>query len=81
MPSLESLPKDIQFEIKNAGRDLREYMSRVVGEAEEHICLTRPNNTLNKDGKVYLPVENQRKENGNSIDNLVKKEAYENPFN
>ena len=56
-------------------------MSRVVGEAEEHICLTRPNNTLNKDGKVYLPVENQRKENGNSIDNLVKKEAYENPFN
>ena len=94
MPPLETLPKDIQFEIKNAGRDIKEYMCNVVGEAEEYICLTRPNNTLDKEGKVYhsLKCSNQEFENliiklenespeEKTIDNIAKQEAQENPFN
>lgn len=56
LPPIETLPKDIQFEIKNAGRDLKEYMNRIVGEADEYICLTRPNNTLNQNGQVYTSL-------------------------
>ena len=86
------LPKDIQFEIQNAGRDIKEYMSNVVGEASESICLTRPDNTLNKEGRVYIPLkctENEFKskinhytiQNENTIDSIAKKDAIENPFN
>lgn len=57
LPPLETLPKDIQFEIINAGRDIKEYMNNVVGEASEFICLTRPDNTKDKDGKVYIPLK------------------------
>lgn len=95
MPPLETLPKDIQFEIKNAGRDLKEYMSNIVGEAAEYICLTRPNNTLNKDGKVYISLnctDNEFESNINmdnsfieknekTIDSMAKQDAFENPFN
>ncbi len=92
LPPLETLPQDIQFEIQNAGRDLKEYMSNVVGEASEFICLTRPDNTLNKEGKVYIPLkctENEFKskinqhtiQNENTIDSIAKKDAIENPFN
>lgn len=95
LPPLETLPKDIQFEIINAGRDISEYMSNVVGEADEFICLTRPDNTNNEDGIVYKSLdctENEFKskitqsaievfDNENSLDNIAKKEALENPFN
>ena len=92
LPPLETLPKDIQFEIQNAGRDIKEYMSNVVGEASEFICLTRPDNTLNKEGRVYIPLkctENEFKskinhytiQNENTIDSIAKKDAIENPFN
>ena len=93
LPPLETLPKDIQFEIKNAGREIKEYMQNVVGEAVEFICLTRPDNTLNQEGKVYIPLnctdaefENEINENfniqkTNSIDNIAKQDAMENPFN
>lgn len=93
LPPLETLPKDIQFEIKNAGREIKEYMCNVVGEASEFICLTRPDNTKSKDGKVYesLGVSNEefeekinynyKQNKNNSIDNIAKKEAIENPFN
>lgn len=92
LPPLETLPKDIQFEIKNAGRDITEYMSNIVTEAQEIICLTRPNNTLAKDGAVYTPLnctENEFKSQiynyndtqNETIDNMALKEALENPFN
>lgn len=92
MPPLETLPKDIQFEIKNAGREIKEYMSNVVGETSEFICLTRPDNTATKDGKVYMSlkctdnefenkINSQFKVNENTIDNLAEKDAKENPFN
>lgn len=93
LPPLETLPKDIQFEVKNAGRDIKEYMSNVVGTAEEFICLTRPNNTLNKDGAVYVSLnctENEFKSQINqqfveekyeSMDKIAEKDAFENPFN
>lgn len=92
LPPLETLPKDIQFEIQNAGRDIKEYMSNIVGEASEFICLTRPDNTLNKEGRVYIPLkctENEFKskinhytiQNENTIDSIAKKDAIENPFN
>lgn len=93
LPPLETLPKDIQFEIENAGRDIQEYMSNVVGTANEFICLTRPNNTLNKDGAVYTPLDipseefeklinQQSLENtGDSIDKIAEKDSTENPFN
>lgn len=94
LPPLETLPADMQFEIKNAGRDIKDYMSNVVGEAKEFICLTRPDNTLNKDGKVYtslnvsdnefesqiIQIENNETFE-NTIDNVAKTEAKENPFN
>ena len=95
LPPLETLPKDIQFEIKNAGRDIKEYMSNVIGVADEFICLTRPVNNLNKDGKVYLPInctnnEFESKININfrpdlkqedTIDFVAKNDAIKNPFN
>lgn len=93
LPPLETLPKDIQFEIKNAGREIKEYMSNVVGEAAEFICLTRPDNTKSKDGKVYESLEisnkefeekinhNYKQDESTSIDKIAKKEAIENPFN
>ena len=68
-------------------------MQNVVGEAVEFICLTRPDNTLNQEGKVYIPLnctdaefENEINENfniqkTNSIDNIAKQDAMENPFN
>ncbi len=94
LPPLETLPKDIQFEIENAGRDIKEYMSNVVGEATEFICLTRPDNTLNKEGKVYVPLncsDKQFEENineqfakqleNNTLDRIAKQNAIDNPFN
>lgn len=93
LPPLETLPKDIQFEIKNAGRDLKEYMSNVVGKAAEYICLTRPDNTKSKDGEVYKSLgisneefekkinNNYKQDESSSIDKIAKKEAIENPFN
>lgn len=91
-PPIETLPKDIQFEIQNAGRDIKEYMSNVIGEASEFICLTRPDNTLNKEGKVYTPLGCTDKEFENqinhyitqtkkTIDSVAKEDAIENPFN
>ena len=91
-PPLETLPKDIQFEIKNAGRDIREYMSNIVSEAQEIICLTRPDNTKSKNGEVYTKMnctENEFKsniykvaiQNEETIDNLAKEDAKQNPFN
>lgn len=95
LPPLETLPKEVQFEIKNAGRDLKEYMSNVVGEAAEFICLTRPDNTLNKDGKVYISLdctENEFKskihdnlganiKQEKTLDKIANEDAQENPFN
>lgn len=92
LPTLETLPKDIQFEIKNAGRDLQEYMGVIVGEAKEYICLNRPDNTLNKDGKIYYSLKCTDNEFENkinqkfiqdykSLDSIAKTEAIANPFN
>ncbi len=93
LPPLETLPKDIQFEIINAGRDIKEYMHNVIGKAEEFICLTRPDNTLNKDGKAYISIsctDNEFKsqinrqfieDNYESIDKIAKYDAEKNPFN
>ena len=92
MPPLETLPKNIQFEIKNAGRDIREYMSNVISEAQEIICLTRPDNTMSKEGEVYTKLnctDNEFRSNiyetiisqGETIDNLAKEDAKQNPFN
>lgn len=93
LPPLETLPKDMQFEIKNAGREIQEYMQNVVGEAGEFICLTRPDNTLSKNGEVYTSLnctDNEFKANINedfrnqeleSMDSIAKKDAIENPFN
>lgn len=92
MPPIETLPKDIQFEIENAGRDIREYMSNVVGTASEFICLTRPNNILNKDGAVYVPlnisdeefksqINAQSIKETNSIDKIAEEDSTEHPFN
>lgn len=93
LPPLETLPADIQFEIKNAGRDLKDYMSNVIGTADEFICLTRPDNRLNKDGKVYISLkctdnefESQInsdfiKNELNTIDKVAENDAIKNPFN
>lgn len=89
LPPLETLPKAAQFEIKNAGRDIKEYCQNIVGTADEYICLTRPNNILNKDNEVFLPLDitdgdfQERIINfkSNSIDNIAKQDAIENPFN
>ncbi len=93
LPPLETLPKDIQFEIKNAGRDIKEYMQNVIGKADEFICLTRPNNVLNKDGRVYMSInctDNEFRSQINSqfvkdtfesIDKVAYKDAIQNPFN
>ena len=92
LPPLETLPKDIQFEIKNAGRDIKEYMQNIVSEAKEIICLTRPDNTLSKDGSVYTKLnctENEFKSNiyqtdiivEETIDKLANDDAKQNPFN
>lgn len=92
LPPLETLPKDIQFEIEYAGRDIKEYMSNVVGTASEFICLTRPNNLLNKNGAVYLPlgisddefknqIYKQTIQNIDSIDKIAEQDAMESPLN
>lgn len=68
-------------------------MQNVVGEAGEFICLTRPDNTLSKNGEVYTPLnctDNEFKANINedfrnqeleSMDSIAKEEAMNNPFN
>lgn len=68
-------------------------MSNVVGEAAEFICLTRPDNTKSKEGKVYESLgisnkefeekinHNYKQDESTSIDKIAKKEAIENPFN
>ena len=92
LPPLETLPKDIQFEIINAGRDIKEYMSNIVSEASEIICLTRPDNTLSKDGEVYTSLgisdnefESKIYETDNldieTIDKIADEDAKQNPFN
>ena len=95
-PPLESLPKDIQFEINNAGRNINEYMSKLINKSEEIINLVRPDNTGTQNGAVYCPIkcskeefENQiyriKTENNDieikSLDNLAVEEANINPFN
>lgn len=95
LPPLETLPKAIQFEIKNAGRDIKDYYQKIVGEAEEFIVLTRPNNTLNKNGSIYVPLNISNKEfenkivkenkliqqDTNTIDKIAKQDAITNPLN
>lgn len=89
-PPLESLPKEIRFEIENAGRELREYMTNVIGEAKEIICLIRPNNTNTENNEVFksLEISNNEFESNiheivepKTIDNVAKENAMENPFN
>ena len=89
-PPLESLPKEIRFEIENAGRELKEYMTKVVGEAKEIICLIRPDNLNTDKNQVYEPLniadENFLSnvniiETPQTIDNVAKENAMENPFN
>lgn len=92
LPPLETLPKDIQFEIKNAGRDIREYTSKIITDAKEVICLTRPNNTLSKNGEVYKKVELTENEfkskiysndfdEEQTIDKIAIEDVLKNPFN
>lgn len=93
LPPLETLPKDIQFEIINAGRDIKDYMGKIVGEAKEYICLTRPDNTLNKEGKVYISLnctknefeskinQHYKEQYENTLDNIAQEDAKNNPFN
>lgn len=92
-PPLETLPKDIQFEIINAGRDIKEYMGKIVGDVKECICLTRPNNTQTPNGKVYTSLnctdnEFRSKINKTEIesesvtfDSVAENDAKQNPFN
>lgn len=89
-PSLESLPKEIRFEIENAGRELKEYMTKVVGEAKEIICLIRPDNLNTDKNQVYEPLNIADEdflsnvniiEMPQTIDNVAKENAMENPFN
>ena len=89
-PPLESLPKEIRFEIENAGRELKEYMTKVVGEAKEIICLIRPDNLNTDKNQVYEPLNIADEDflsNVNiiktpqTIDNVAKENAMENPFN
>lgn len=89
-PPLESLPKEVRFEIENAGRDLKEYMTKVVGEAQEIICLIRPDNTSTDNNSVYKSLgitDNEFMSNVNvieepkTIDNVARENAMENPFN
>lgn len=92
MPPLETLPKNIQFEIINAGRDIKEYMSNIVSEASEIICLTRPDNTLAENGDVYTSLNvtdnefeskiyNLQEFEEETIDKIAKDDAEQNPFN
>ena len=89
-PPLESLPKEIRFEIENARRELKEYMTKVVGEAKEIICLIRPDNLNTDKNQVYEPLNIADEDflsNVNiigmpqTIDNVAKENAMENPFN
>ena len=89
-PPLESLPKEIRFEIENAGRELKEYMTKVVGEAKEIICLIRPDNLNTDKNQVYEPLNIADEdflsnvniiETPQTIDNVAKENAMENPFN
>lgn len=93
VPPLETLPKDIQFEIINAGRDIKEYMGKIVGDVKECICLTRPNNTQIPNGKVYTSLNctdnefrskiNKTEIESESItfDSVAENDAKQNPFN
>lgn len=60
-PPIESLPQNIQFEIKNSGRDISEYNIKVVGKAQEILCLIRPNNTHSTNCEVFesLNISNE----------------------
>lgn len=89
-PPIESLPKEIRYEIENAGRELKEYMTNVVGEAKEIICLIRPDNLMTDKNQVYEPLNVADDEFLNkinvieepkTIDNVAKENAMENPFN
>ena len=89
-PPLESLPKEIRFEIENAGRELKEYMTKVVGEAKEIICLIRPDNLNTDKNQVYEPLNIADEdflsnvniiETPQTINNVAKENAMENPFN
>lgn len=89
-PPLESLPKEIRFEIENAGRELKEYMTKVVGEAKEIICLIRPDNLNTDKNQVYEPLNIADEdflsnvniiETLQTIDSVAKENAMENPFN
>lgn len=89
-PPLESLPKEIRFEIENAGRELKEYMTKVVGGAKEIICLIRPDNLNTDKNQVYEPLNIADEdflsnvniiEMPQTIDNVAKENAMENPFN
>lgn len=89
-PPLESLPKEIRFEIENARRELKEYMTKVVGEAKEIICLIRPDNLNTDKNQVYEPLNIADEdflsnvniiETPQTIDNVAKENAMENPFN
>ena len=89
-PPLESLPKEIRFEIENAGRELKEYMTRVVWKAKEIICLIRPDNLNTDKNQVYEPLNIADEDflsNVNiigmpqTIDNVAKENAMENTFN
>lgn len=92
LPTLETLPKDIQFEVINAGRDIKEYMSNIVTNAKESICLTRPDNTLSKEGAVYTSLGYTNEEfksniyeinniDITTIDKIADEDAKQNPFN
>lgn len=67
VPPLETLPFDAQFEIKYAGRKIEDYAGKIVGKANEYICLTRPYNLLTKDNKVFTPLEITNEEFKNKI--------------
>ena len=65
-------------------------MTKVVGEAQEIICLIRPDNTNTDNNSVYKSLgitDNEFISNVNvieepkTIDNVAKENAMENPFN
>ena len=65
-------------------------MTKVVGEAKEIICLIRPDNLNTDKNQVYEPLNIADEdflsnvniiETPQTIDNVAKENAMENPFN
>lgn len=77
VPPLETLPHDAQFEIKYAGRRIEDYAGKIVGKANEFICLTRPYNLLTKDNKIFTSLECTNEEFENNIHKIIEENKRE----